>query len=408
MSQRLYVATRKGLFTFARKRRSAAGPGWAVERVSFLGDPVSMCLHDARDGALYAGLNLGHFGCKMHRSEDGGATWREVAAPSYASVAPPQPPAPPPGAGPPPKPIGPSLELIWSLESAGDDRPGELWCGTIPGGLFLSRDRGESWELVRSLWDRPERAKWFGGGYDKPGIHSVIVDPRDTRHVTVGVSCGGVWETRDGGANWACRADGMFAEYMPPDSRNDPNIQDPHRVVACPAAPDAMWTQHHNGVFRTTDGGRRWREVPNVTPAVFGFAVAVHPHDPQTAWFVPAVKDERRVPVEGKLVVARTRDGGETFKALRKGLPQRHAYDIVYRHALDVDASGERLAMGSTTGGLWTTEDGGDSWAASPERLPPVYCVRFAASNGSPPATGKAPRRRAVAPGPRSSRSRRR
>ena len=63
---------------------------------------------------------------------------------------------------------------------------------------------------------------------------------------------------------------------------------------------------------------------------------------------------------------------------LRRGLPQRHAYDLVWRHALDVDASGERLAFGSTTGGLWISEDGGDSWTVLDARLPPVAVVRFA------------------------------
>lgn len=113
--------------------------------------------------------------------------------------------------------------------------------------------------------------------------------------------------------------------------------------------------------------------------AAFGFAVAVHPVDPGTAWFVPADKDERRYAVGGRVVVNRTRDGGNTFETLSDGLPQVHAYDLVYRHALDVDASGKRLAFGSTTGALWISEDGGDHWTELSAHLPPVYCVRFAA-----------------------------
>ena len=117
-----------------------------------------------------------------------------------------------------------------------------------------------------------------------------------------------------------------------------------------------------------------------IRPSKFGFAVAAHPHDPDTAWFVPAVKDERRIPVDGKVVVARARDGGRSFEVLRKGLPQHHAYDLVWRHALAVDASGERLAFGSTSGGLWISEDGGDAWSMPEARLPPISAVRFVAS----------------------------
>ena len=101
--------------------------------------------------------------------------------------------------------------------------------------------------------------------------------------------------------------------------------------------------------------------------------------DPETAWFVPAVKDECRVPVDGKLVVARTRDGGRSFDVLDSGLPQERAYDLVYRHALDVDATGERLVMGSTSGGLWISETGGEDWTLHPVRLPPILATRFAA-----------------------------
>ena len=255
--------------------------------------------------------------------------------------------------------------------------PGTLWCGTLPGGLFRSQDRGSSWQLVESLWRHPKRREWFGGGAELPGLHSICVDPRDARRVTVGVSCGGVWMTRDSGTTWECRATGMRAAYMPAERQYDPNIQDPHHLVQCRAEPDAFWVQHHNGVFRSTDGAASWEEVATVKPAAFGFAVAVHPEDADIAWFVPGVSDEQRIPVKGRVVVARTRNGGNSFQVLTKGLPQQHAYDLTYRHALDVDETGERLAFGTTTGSLWVSENQGDSWQAISEHLPPVYCVRF-------------------------------
>jgi photosystem II stability/assembly factor-like uncharacterized protein len=276
-------------------------------------------------------------------------------------------------------PVAWKLVKIWILESGHASEPGVIWCGTIPGGLLRSADRGQSWELVRSLWDDPARKQWFGGGADLPGIHSICVHPDNPRHVTIGISCGGVWVTSDGGSTWNNQSEGMWAAYMPPELQRDPNIQDPHRVVQCASRPECYWTQHHNAIFRSTDGAASWQEVNDVPPANFGLAVAVHPQDPDTAWFVPAIKDERRIPVDGKVVVTRTRDGGRSFDVLREGLPQRHAYDLVYRHALDVDETGERLAFGSTTGSLWISENQGDSWQCVSQHLPPVYCVRFVA-----------------------------
>jgi len=365
MKDRIYLATRKGLFTV---ERTSAGD-WRVADTSFLGDPVTIVLDDARDGTLYAALNLGHFGVKLRRSNDGGREWEEVAAPAF-------PPAPESELD--ATPAAPSVFQVWELAAGGKDRPGELWAGAIPAGLFHSRDRGESWQLNQPLWERPERANWFGGGYDDPGIHSICVDPRDSRRVTVAISCGGVWVTEDAGESWDCRTSGMFAEYMPDDRREDPSIQDPHRLTQCPSSPDHLWVQHHNGVFRSTNAAKKWSVIDAIRPSNFGFAVAVHPRDPGTVWFVPGVKDQCRIPVGGGLCVARTRDAGKNFDELREGLPQVHAYDLVFRHALDVDATGDRLAMGSTTGNLWISENGGDRWHEVSANLPPIYQVRFA------------------------------
>ena len=357
MNPRAWVATRKGLFELQR-----GAEGWDVARVHFLGEPVSMVLPPQQPGArMLVALNLGHFGVKVHASDDAGAHWREVATPVY--------PAQPEGAqGPPWK-----LMQIWSMERAN----GGLWAGTLPGGLFRSADAGESWQLVESLWNRPERLEWFGGGYDAPGIHSICPHPRRPGELLVGVSCGGVWTSRDDAATWTLQADGMRADYLPPEQAGSPNTQDPHRIVRCAARPEVLWCQHHNGIWRSTDNAASWHEVRDVPVADFGFAVAVHPNDPDCAWFVPAEADQRRVPVDAAIVVNRTRDGGRSFETLRSGLPQSQAYDLVYRHGLAVGADGRSLMMGSTTGQVWTSDDGGDRWSAMAARLPPIYALRF-------------------------------
>jgi hypothetical protein len=298
---------------------------------------------------------------KLQRSRDAGATWQELPAPAFPKT----------GTD------GPSVSYLFCLETGGADQPGWIWCGTIPGALFLSRDHGESWSLNQGLWDLPQRKEWMGGGFDDAGVASICVDPRRSAHLTIGVSTGGVWITDDGGASWRGSADGMHADYFPPERASDPEVQDIHRLVQCSAAPDTLWVQHHNGVFRSTDGARSWQDVTAIRPSKFGFAAAVHPRDPDTAWFVPGVKDECRVPVDGRLVVARTRDGARSFDVLSEGLPQQHAYDLIYRHALAVDDSGERLAMGSTTGHLWVSENAGDRWSLVAGNLPPISCVRF-------------------------------
>lgn len=371
----LWVGTRKGLFVV-----SGGAGRWRIGEPHFAGDPVTQLLLDPRDGACYAALRLGHFGIKLRKSLDDGASWQEIAAPAF-----------------PPKPTeGPwkddatpwSVDLIWGLESAPAPAPSlsspsspsssTLWAGCLPAGLFTSADGGASWQLVESLWMRPERKEWVGGGYDHAGIHSILIDPRDASHITVGISCGGVWQSRDAGQSWVNTSAGLQADYMPPERRGDPNVQDPHRIDQCAGTPDVLWLQHHCGLYRSRDGGLHWDALVAPAPSGFGFCVAAHPLDPLRAWVVPAHSDARRIPVDGRLVVNESRDGGASFVSHGAGLPQQDAYHLVYRHALAVSADGQTLAMGSTTGGLWVSEDAGQSWFCVSNDLPPIAALRLA------------------------------
>jgi hypothetical protein len=358
-SPTIWVGTRKGLFAV---KRSASG--WKLGAPRFPGEPVSQFVRDPYTGACYAALRLGHFGVKLWKSEDAAGEWKEIAAPAF-----------------PPKPTEGewmddatpwTVDMVWGLEAG----PGTLWAGCLPAGLFKSTDSGASWQLVESLWLRPERREWMGGGYDHAGIHSIAVDPRDVRHVTIAISCGGVWQTHDGGTTWANTSKGMVADFMPPERKEDGNIQDVHRMVQCAGQPDVLWAQNHFGIYRSTDGGMQWLRMKAPQPSDFGFAVAVDPRDPQTAWFVPAHSDAQRMPVDGRMVATRTRDGGASFDTFGSGLPSHDAYHLVYRHALAVSDDGATLAMGSTTGGLWVSEDAGATWQCLSRDLPPIAVVR--------------------------------
>ncbi len=322
----LLVSTRKGLFSFEKRKKA-----WEVASVDFLGDAVTLAVADKRSGNVYAALEHGHFGPKLHRKTNGRA-FEEIACPTY--------PEKPEGYeesdiwG---KPLEWKLDKIWAIETGGAKEDGLLWAGTIPGGLFKSTDHGTSWQLVRELWDHEGRRKWWPGGIGLPGIHSVCVHPTDSRRIAIGVSTAGVWVTTDGGKSWEQQGYGMRSEYMPPEQAGDPAAQDVHMLVQCAADPKRMYIQHHNGMFVSRDEGRNFTEIHEAGPSTFGFAAAVHPKDPDTAWFIPGIKDEKRTTVDGKLVVTRTRDGAKTFEVLTKGLPQQHAYDLVYRHGLAVD-----------------------------------------------------------------------
>jgi photosystem II stability/assembly factor-like uncharacterized protein len=353
MARRLAVASRKGLVFYDLKDGQ-----WSYGGVHFRGTPVSMVMRDPRDGRLYAALDHGHFGPKLHRSDDDGASWHEIATPAF--------------------PRGeardaPAVLNIWALEPAGADRPGTIYAGTVPAAIFRSDDAGESWTLNQPFMDLPERAQWGGAGNETPAVSSISIHPGDSRRLVIAISAGGVWQTEDEGVSWRNTSKGLWAAYLPPDQAENPNRQDVHQMRRSQHDPDRLYIQHHNAVFTSTDGGGTWQEISKA----FGFAVAVHPRDPLTAWFVPGEKDEYRMPKDETFCVAKTSDGGRSFRTITRGLPEWPAFDLVLRHAMDVDEGGERLAFGSTTGNLWTSSDGGEAWQLLSSHLPPVYCVRF-------------------------------
>lgn len=362
----LLVATRKGLMVVEGQGDRA---NWRITAHHFKGEPVTHVLADPRDGVWYAALRMGHFGVKLRKSTDEGKNWQDIAAPAF-----PVKPADGPWAD---DPTPWSVDMVWSLAAGGADQPGTLWAGCLPAGLFKSTDFGATWALNTPLWEKPGRREWFGGGYDLAGIHSILIDPRDSRHVTVAISCGGVWQTFDGGLTWALTAIGMKADYLPAESADDGNTQDPHCMVQCASQPDVLWVQHHCGIYRSIDGGQQWQGIEAPAPSGFGFAVACDRQNAQRAWFVPAQADACRIPVDGRMVVTRTDDGGASFKVFSDGLPQVHACHLAYRHGLDVTANGETLALASTTGSLWVSANAGEQWQCLSNDLPPIAMVHF-------------------------------
>lgn len=385
MTDRMLVGTRKGTFVVEK-----VDGRWRPRLVGHVGVGVNFVARDPKTGALWAALGHGHWGAKLSRSIDDGETWEDAPQIKYPEgaryLANPDP-GEESGDG---KATfrDATLLKLWCIAFG---KSGRIWIGTIPGGLFVSDDGGESFALNRPLWnhesrggdlfagDGSGRTHWFGtpaseGGEFAPGIHSIVVDPRNDDRVLVAVSTAGVLETTDGGRTWRGRNEGMLMDYLP-----DPAADwghDPHFVTLCPADPDHVWQQNHCGVFYSADGAATWKKVSDPDKGVhFGFPVAADERDGKTAWVVPGKADAQRTTIDGALFVARTHDGGESWEQLREGLPQANAYDVVYRHALS--NSGDRLAFGSTTGNLYVSENRGDTWQVVANNLPPIYSVRF-------------------------------
>lgn len=366
MTPSLILGTRKGLIILNHN-----GKRWTFSQQTFAGVPVSHATQDPRTGTLWVCADHGHWGQKLYRSDDKGATFTEIPTPRYPEGAELFEGAP--GGDGQMKPA--TLSYLWTVVPGGNDQDGRLYIGTEPGGVFVSDDDGRSFDLMTSLWNHPSRiGNWFGGGRDHAGACSIIVDPRDSNHLFVGISVGGVYESVDGGQTWVGRNKGLVAHYLP-----NPHAEfghDPHCLTASPSNPDVLWQQNHYGVYRSTDAGQNWVNISQTNgPVGFGFPIVVDAQDDQTAWVVPGISDEKRMAVNGAMCVCRTEDGGQTWQELRHNLPQENCFDIVFRHGMDI--RGDLLAFGSTTGNLFVSADRGDTWECLGYGYPPFYSVRF-------------------------------
>ncbi|WP_415953024.1 WD40/YVTN/BNR-like repeat-containing protein [Streptomyces sp. KLOTTS4A1] len=353
----LTVGTRKGLFIGRRRAGS-----WEFDGPHFNAQAIYSIAIDTRRETprLLVGGDSAHWGPSVFHSDDLGGSWTEPAKPAVKF----------------PKDTDASLERVWQLHPSASE-PDVVWAGTEPAALFRSEDRGESFELVRPLWEHPTRSKWVPGGGGE-GLHTILTDVRDPGSITVAVSTAGVFRTQDGGQSWAPANRGVSAVFLPDP---DPEFgQCVHKVTRDAADPDRMYLQNHWGVFRSDDAGTNWVDIGSSLPSDFGFAAAAHPHRGDTAYIFPINADADRVPAERRCRVYRTTDAGASWEPLSAGLPEGDHYGTVLRDALctdDLDPAG--VYFGNRNGEVFASADDGDTWQQLASHLPDVLCVRAAA-----------------------------
>lgn len=367
----LLIATKKGAWFFqgdsARRRWQCTGP-------HFLGHMVHHLVLDPRDGkTLLAAAKTGHLGPTVFRSTDRGRTWKEAARPPAFPKA---------AAGQEAR----SVDHTFWLTPGHPSEGGVWYAGTSPHGLFRSEDGGVTWSPVSGLNDDPQFRAWMGGPQDGtpdgPKLHSIIVDPRDPAHLYIGMSSGGVHETRDGGRSWTPLIAGMeVVENLDP---TQVQFHDPHCVRLAPSNPDRLYQQNHSGIYRLDRPNTAWTRIGRAMPKKvgdIGFPMTIHPQDANTCWVFPMDGQTvwPRTSPDGKPSVYVTRNSGRTWQRQDKGLPQAQAYWTVLRQAMTVDQGRPAgLYFGTTCGELWASRDEGDSWSAIAHHLPVIYAVETA------------------------------
>ena len=359
MTTILMVGTRKGLWLGtsddARQEWEFSGPHFPMEEVYSV-------LLDRRGTAprLLAGCSSSWFGPQVRRSDDLGGTWTET----------------PNGAVRFPEDTGQALARVWQLVPGTED--GVVWAGTEPGAIFRSADGGETFELVRGLWDHPHRTEW-NEGFGGQAFHTILPHPADPARVLAAISTGGVYRTKDAGATWQASNTGVKAEFMPGERFFPEFGQCVHKVARDAADPDRLYLQNHGGVYRSDDGGSTWDDIASGLPSEFGFAMVAHPTEADTAYTFPISDAGARWPVDGRARVWGTRDAGASWTELGGGTLPDQYYAAVMRDAMCADdQTPAGLYFGGRNGVVWGSADEGDTWRQLIVDLPDVLVVRAA------------------------------
>ena len=220
-------------------------------------------------------------------------------------------------------------------------------------------------ELVSGLVDNV--LEWRCIGPFRGGrVVAVAGDPSDPHVFYFGACAGGVWKTSDGGTYWENISDGFFgtaAVGAIAVAESDPNVVYAGTGEAC----IRIDVSHGDGVYRSTDGGRTWRNMGLKDTRHIG-RVRVHPEDPDLVYVAALGHAFGPNPERG---VFRSKDGGETWEHVLFKSDRAGAVDIsmdatnprvLYATTWEVERDFWDIRSGGPGSGLHRSDDGGDTW----------------------------------------------
>jgi photosystem II stability/assembly factor-like uncharacterized protein len=327
-SNDLLVATVDGVVFL---KRDGAGSPWKVARKAFAGHHVIALMIEPISGTLFATTH----DAGVAASKDFGQTW-EFRNQGLIS------------------------DNVYSITYGRSGDQVRLYAGTEPAHLFVSEDLGAHWRELPALRSVPSVPKWtFPAPPHDAHVINITVDPKDPQVIYACVEQGGLLKSVDGGASWK-ELEGF----------ND----DCHRLLVLSSNTNRMYLPTGYGFYRSNDGGENWENISQrISRIGYPDPMVIHPRN-ENLMFVTGGEADPYHWMQTKSAnprIARSRDGGDTWEVLGKGMPER--LDASFEAmALEAWDTGYAVYAGNTDGDIYCSDDEGESWSKIIEGIPAV------------------------------------
>jgi len=255
--------------------------------------------------------------------------------------------------------IGPAFTSGRVIGFAVDPKnPARYFVGVASGGVWRTVNGGTTWTPV----------------FDNEASYSIgaiVLDPRNPLVVWVGtgennsqrsVSYGnGVYKSEDGGRTW--RNVGLKTSEHIGRIAIDP--KDSNIVYVASQGP--LWgAGGERGLFKTTDGGKTWKNILNISENTGVTDVVIDPNDPNTIYC--ASYQRRRhmwTLINGgpESAIYKSTDAGATWNRLRAGLPTVELGRVgLAISPVDSNVIYATVEAADRRGGIFRSSDRGGSW----------------------------------------------
>ena len=349
----LLVSTSKGGFIYYSNPDRLV---WEINGPHLLGSIIHHMVLDPRNNkTILMAAKTKANGVTIFRTTNFGKTWKPAENPPHNDKV--------------------KFAHIFRIVPGHKSEPGVWYAGTSPQGLFRSSDDGKTWDSVDGFNENKEILKLIKSQSEEllkyQKLHSILINPEDKNHMIIGMAHGGVFESKDYGESW------INLNYNLSDSDN----QNPYCLLSHPLNHNNLFQQNQAGIYRLKLGQKKWKHIGNALDiGDFGFSICLDPYDENKIWTFPMAGTDiwSRVCPNGQPAVYCTQNNGKSWYRQDIGFPIWNAwFSVLSRCMITDNLKNTGLYLGTTSGSVWMSNNGGNNWRQILAHLPKIYSLEI-------------------------------